>query len=69
MSGYPTPMMNRRHQDKIPSMKTYDNWPSMREVERNRKLAISQKEHIRKLSSSKERDADPVNNLVRNSKL
>lgn len=66
LSGFPTPVMNKRQQDKIPSMKTYNNWPSIKEVERNRKLAVSQREHIRKLSESSRRVRDPIRDMVQN---
>lgn len=63
-SEFPTPHMNKRQQEKIPSLKTYDNWPSQKEVERNRRLAVSQREQINKLSVSKKRDDDPIGEIV-----
>ena len=48
-SPFHTPVMDQKHQDKIPSMRTYDNWPSTQTVKENKKLFVEQKEQIGRL--------------------
>jgi hypothetical protein len=56
--------MNKRQTDKIPSLKTYDNWPSVKEVERNKRLSVTQSKHIKKLNVNKRSDDDPINHII-----
>jgi hypothetical protein len=41
---FTTPFMDKRQKDKIPSMKTYDNWPSIHEIKRHHELREKQNE-------------------------
>ena len=61
--------MNKKHQEKIPSMKTYDNWPSRSEVARHRRLAVSQRGQVDKLSVVKRKDPDPIYRMVMTDRL
>ena len=65
-SAYTTPKMNRRQTDKIPSNKTYNNWPSLQTVKMNKVLYTNQKEQTDRLSprGQVEREQDPIAKIV-----
>lgn len=64
---FKTPFMDKRQTDKIPSMKTYDNWPSQHEILRNAELRERQCEQMKRLSISPKQQrslADPVSSIT-----
>lgn len=61
--------MDKLRDQKIPSLKTYNNWPSKEAVILNRKIFDTQKCSVDRLSPRNSKISDPVSLLVDRNRL
>jgi hypothetical protein len=65
-----TPKMDKLRDQKIPSLKTYTNWPSSQAVAHNNNVFKSQRKSLERLSPRSPRIAqDPISQLVEDNRI